>query len=56
MEADATLVTRQQCIEMLVEASCWEASELGSGFMSWCEWHVPPGGTLVMTKLDSPTH
>ena len=41
MEADATLVTREQYIEMLVETSCWEASEMESGFLSWCERHVP---------------
>jgi hypothetical protein len=41
LEADATLVTREQYIEMLVEASCWEASEMESGFQSWCERHVP---------------
>src|SRR6266478_4064764 len=26
---------------MLVDASCWDASEMESGFMSWCERHVP---------------
>jgi len=41
MEEDATLVTREQYIGMLVEASCWEASEMESGFMSWCRRHVP---------------
>ena len=41
MEEDATLVTREQYLEMLVDASCWDASEMGSGFMSWCERHVP---------------
>ncbi|MGZ3644007.1 MAG: hypothetical protein ACXVCM_09150 [Ktedonobacteraceae bacterium] len=41
MEADVTLVTREQFIEMLVETSCWEASEMESGFLSWCERHVP---------------
>ena len=35
------LMTREQYIEMLVDASCWEASELESGFLSWCERHVP---------------
>jgi len=40
MEAGATLLTREQYIEMLVEASCWEASEMESGFLSWCERHV----------------
>lgn len=41
MEAGATLLTREQYLEMLVEASCWEASEMESGFMAWCERHVP---------------
>ena len=41
MEEDATLVTREQYLEMLVDASCWDASEMESGFMSWCERHVP---------------
>jgi len=35
------LVTREQYVEMLVETSCWEASEMESGFLSWCERHVP---------------
>jgi hypothetical protein len=26
---------------MLIDASCWDASEMESGFMSWCERHVP---------------
>jgi hypothetical protein len=41
MEEDATLVTREQYIEMLIDASFREASEMESGFMSWCERHVP---------------
>src|SRR5712692_4377282 len=41
MEEDAALVTREQYLEMLIEASCWEASEMESGFLSWCERHVP---------------
>jgi hypothetical protein len=41
MEEDATWVTREQYREMLIEASCWEASEMESGFLSWCERHVP---------------
>jgi hypothetical protein len=41
MEEDATLLTREQYIEMLVEDSCWEASEMESGFLSWCERHAP---------------
>ena len=41
MEEDATLVTREQYIEMLIDASFRDASEMESGFMSWCERHVP---------------
>ena len=41
MEENDPPVTREQYIEMLVEASCWEASEMESGFLSWCERHAP---------------
>ncbi len=41
MEDDATLVTREQYIEMLIDASFRDASEMESGFTSWCERHVP---------------
>lgn len=41
MEENVPLVTCEQYIEMLVEASCWEASEMESGFLSWCKRHVP---------------
>jgi hypothetical protein len=41
MEEDANLLTREQYIELLVDASCWDASEMESGFTSWCERHVP---------------
>jgi hypothetical protein len=41
MEEDATLVTREQYTEMLIDASLREASEMESGFMSWCERDVP---------------
>jgi hypothetical protein len=41
MEEDATLVTREQYLEMLIDASFRDASEIESGFMSWCERHVP---------------
>ncbi len=41
MEEDATLVTREQYVEMLIDASFRDASEMESGFMSWCERHVP---------------
>jgi hypothetical protein len=42
IEEDANLVTREQDIEMLIDASLWDASEMGSSFTSWCERHVPP--------------
>jgi hypothetical protein len=41
MEEDANLVTREQYGEMLIDASFGEASEMASGFTSWCERHVP---------------
>lgn len=41
MDEDATLVTREQYTEMLIDASLREASEMESGFLSWCERHVP---------------
>jgi hypothetical protein len=41
LEENVPLVAREQYIEMLVEASCWGASEMESGFLSWCERHVP---------------
>ena len=41
MEEDANLVTREHYIEMLIDASFRDASEMESGFMSWCERHVP---------------
>jgi hypothetical protein len=34
-------MTREQYVEMLIEAACWEASEMESGFLAWCERHVP---------------
>jgi hypothetical protein len=34
-------MTGEQYVEMLIEASCWEASEMESGFLSWCQRHVP---------------
>lgn len=40
MEEDAMLVTREQYIEMLIDASFQDASEMEAGFMSWCERHV----------------
>ncbi len=41
LEEDATRVTREQNVEMLIDASCWDASEMESGFLSWCQRHVP---------------
>ncbi len=41
MEEDANLLTREQYLEMLIDASFRDASEMESGFMSWCEQHVP---------------
>jgi hypothetical protein len=41
MEDDATLVTREQYVEMLIDASFKDAAEIESGFMGWCEQHVP---------------
>ena len=41
MEDDATLVTREQYVEMLIGASFKDAAEIESGFMGWCERHVP---------------
>jgi hypothetical protein len=40
MEEDPALVTREQYVEMLIDASCWDASEMESGFLFWCERHV----------------
>ena len=41
MEEDVNLVTHEQYIEMLIDASFRDASEMESGFTSWCERHVP---------------
>ncbi|SRR6266536_2874357 len=41
MEEDANLVTREQYTEMLIDASFWDASEMESGFTSWCQRHIP---------------
>jgi hypothetical protein len=35
------LVTREQYIEMLIDASFRDASEMEAGFLSWCQRHVP---------------
>jgi hypothetical protein len=41
MGDDVTLVTRDQYVEMLIDASLKDAAEIDSGFMGWCERHVP---------------
>jgi len=41
MEEETTLVTREQYIEILIEESLREASEMEAGFKCWCEHHVP---------------
>ena len=41
MNNDATLVTREQFMEMLIDASFKDAAEIEWGFMSWCEQHAP---------------
>jgi hypothetical protein len=41
MEEGAALVTREQYIEMLIDASFRDASEMETGLLSWCERHVP---------------
>jgi hypothetical protein len=38
---DDPLVTREQYVEMLIDASFQEAAAIESGFMDWCEQHVP---------------
>ena len=34
-------MTHEQYIEMLIDASLRDASEMEAGFMSWCERHIP---------------
>ncbi len=41
MQEDANLLTREQYVEMLIDASFWDASEMEAGFAFWCERHVP---------------
>jgi len=41
MEDSAPLMTREQYVEMLIDASFQDAAEIESGFMGWCEQHVP---------------
>lgn len=40
MEEKAMLVSREHYIEMLVDASFQDASEMESGFMAWCQKHT----------------
>lgn len=35
------LVTREQYVEMLIDSSFQDASEMEQGFMSWCQKHTP---------------
>jgi hypothetical protein len=35
------LITREQYVELLVDASMREADELEAGFAAWCELNVP---------------
>jgi hypothetical protein len=41
MEEHAELVTREQYVEMLIDAWFQDASEMEAGFLSWCKRHVP---------------
>lgn len=41
MQDDAPLVTREQYVEMLIDASFKDAAAIEAGFMGWCEQHVP---------------
>src|SRR6266581_4858477 len=40
MVEEAILVTREQYVDMLIDASFRDASEMEAGFMSWCKRHV----------------
>src|SRR5437773_2773509 len=60
MEDDTKLVTRDQYIVMLIDASFWDASEMESSFTSWCKQHVPTWGKqgydepLIHQRTDRP--
>lgn len=41
MGEETPLVTREQYIQMLIDSSFQDASEMEAGFASWCESHVP---------------
>jgi hypothetical protein len=51
MKEDADLVTREQYTEMLIDASFRDASEMESGFTSWCERHVPTWHTQEYDEM-----
>lgn len=44
MKDDMPFMTREQYIDLLIDASFREAAELKSGFMDWCEQH----GTILL--------
>ncbi len=52
-------MTGEQYVEMLIEASSWEASEMESGFLSWCQRHVPTwrrqgyGETWIRQRIET---
>jgi hypothetical protein len=58
MGDDVALVTREQYVEMLVDASFKDAAKIESGFMGWCEQHVPVwreqgyGETWVRQRIE----
>ena len=58
MGDDVTLVTREQYVEMLIDASFKDAAKIESGFMGWCEQHVPVwreqgyGETWVRQRIE----
>lgn len=41
MKDNAILVTREQYIEMLIDASFKDAAEIEQGLLPWCELHMP---------------
>ena len=59
MEEDANRVTREQYLDMLIDTSCWDASEMESGFTSWCERHAPIwrkqgyDGTWIRQRIET---
>jgi hypothetical protein len=53
MEEDTNLVTREQYLEMLIDAWFRDAAELESGLLSWCEKHAQPGAKRDTMKRGS---